>query len=211
VKNVFLAMVVTLGLLACGADGKIDVKPDTSGSGGAGGSIGAAGNGGNGAGDCGCNGDGTRLTRQYVIGDDGSKMESFAWHDNVLDLKCAFQSLPNGETRCVPPHIAMNAYFDAGCTQPAFVFVAPKLECVDMPLYARFDKCTFDTCNSITDSEIYHVDLADDRSSNLYWYNLLPDGTCDSVSGSGKTYNLYGVYKIGNQDKFVKAVSGVGF
>lgn len=215
-KNVCasIALVLTVALLGCGGN-DIDTKPDPAGSTGSGGNIGNGGSGGSG-GNATCDAcgekDGTRLSRQYVVGDDGSKMTSPIWHDKDLDMNCMFQSMPNGETRCVPPHIPMNTYFDAGCTQPAFMMKSPKLECLEIPNYVRFDDCLYDTCGTITGFTIYHVDFNDDRSSNPGWRVKNPDGTCTLVGNGGVfDYKLYGVYKIGDQNKFVKAVSGVGF
>lgn len=217
VKNILVGSLVLV--LGCGSP--IDIKPDTSGNGGNGGAVGNAGNGGGGgdAGSSTCDcptGDGSRLMRQYLVGDDNSRMETPIWYDKTLDLKCSFQSLPNGETRCVPPHIAMNAYFDAGCTNPAFVWVFPKGQgdCTEMPLFGRFDNFEQNSvCGDVADFTIYHADLADPRfvDQNTDWYVRTPDSCVMSGVPWMQEAKMFGAYKIANGDKFVKAVDGVGF
>jgi hypothetical protein len=219
-KNVFVAMAVTLGLMACGSIDKIDIKPDTSGSGGSGsGSMGNGSGGDAGSAMCDCpTGDGSRLSRQYLVGDDGSKMESFVWYDKDLDLKCAFQSLPNGQTYCVPQHEAVNTYFDAGCVIPAYVRAVDKtnnLECTTLPSYVRYGEyqgAGLCGLQGSDDFKLYRVNRDKLIARAPVHYEGVP-GDC-KVSGqlsASQEWAIWEVVEIGSLTDFVKAVSGVGF
>lgn len=216
-KNGFAVVALTLCLLACNS---VDVKPDpTNGLSSSGTGNGSGGNGGSDAGvtEC-CNGntvDGSRLTRQYIVGDDGSRMESPVWYDKTLDLNCSYQALKDGNTYCLPAHLPMNAYFDAACTQPAFMISAPEgtLPCTTFPDYARYDQIDLGVmCGGLITFDIYRVDRADKRNiTSVFVKNA--DNVCEGFNTSNGSidYTIYGAYKIGSRDKFVKALSGVGF
>lgn len=222
-KNV-AAIVLLASILGCGADGKIAIKPDPTGNGGNGGSGGSMGNsnGGSDAGlsTCDCpSGDGTRLSRQYVIGDDDSRMESPVWYDKDLDLKCSFQSLPNGQTYCVPLHSTGNTYFDAGCVIPAYekdVVVGSDLACLKLPSHVRYGfvkpagLCGSQGTDSFTMFRV-NPDKLIARSDK--YYQKTETGSCESVNvgGGGFEAAMWEVLEIGPLNKFVKAVQGVGF
>jgi hypothetical protein len=216
-KNVF-ALVAMVGLIACGSNDPIDMKPDTSGNGGNGGNS-TMGAGGNDAGTCECpNGDGTRLTRQYLIGADGSKMETVVWHDNKLGLNCAWQSLPNGQTYCVPPHESADqaSYFDAACTKPLYrkmVLKADTFDCLNLPSHVRFGQAYGDCPNDVSSDNYIFYSVGKLLVRSNAYYEVDQTGNCvmKTVSEVGKEAALWETTKIGPTVFFTKAVSGVGF
>jgi len=221
-KNAFAAVVFSLGLIACADYPEIVFKPDApSGSGGNGGNP-TMGAGGNDAGTCQCdNGDGTRLTRQYLVGDDGSKMETVVWHDNKLGLNCSYQSLPNGQTYCVPPHDTANTYIDAGCMIPAYIEVVQKtstdndIKCQNKTSYVRFDtnKPSLGCGFPITDEYVFYSVNKDTFARTNVYYTGSP-ASCQKTDLTGNPFQdaaLWSVTEIGDLQVFTKAVSGVGF
>jgi hypothetical protein len=220
-KNVFVAMALTLGLLACGSPNGIDMKPDTSGSGGSSsGSMGNGSGGDAGVSTCDCpTVDGARLTRQYLVGDDGSRMESFVWYDKELDLKCSYQSLPNGQTYCVPTHEAVNTYFDANCVIPAYakeVGTGSDITCIKLPSHARYGHiksaglCGVQSSDNFTMFRV-NPDKLIARAGT--YYEKSDTGACVSVFVGGGSFEaaMWEVVEVRPLSSFVKAVSGVGF
>lgn len=67
---------------------------------------------------------GTRLRRNLIVGEDGSR-EPVGWYDSQLMTDCSFVLAADGELRCLPmgPEISFDMkYLDANCTEPAIAW-----------------------------------------------------------------------------------------
>lgn len=211
-KNILVTMIVALGISACGADGKIDVKPDTSGNGG------SVGNGGSDAGlstcECDNNNNGKRLKEQWITADDGSRYRNaFFWTDTAdNDETCTFQSLPNGETRCVPPHAPMNAYQDSNCTIPVARFKVTECPPFVTPKYVRFDNFDYNTSDvcgvhPLPKMQFFLVgDLITPKPSNT-WF-LDNDGVCQGSGALSPDVRVHYAYPKHTSDFYVQAPNG---
>lgn len=178
----FLA--VSLSLIACaGPNPDIDGVPfcETLGSGAGG--MGGSGGAGGGASCTVCAGDtrtGTRLTRARLTGDDGSWMPYGAfWIDTGYNNEmCAFQTLPNGEVRCIPPNEKIVTYLDEALTVPIYLFFG---QCDDdLPKYAMTYTFAPDVCAPLLDNKLLRLGSEVFPKPNSY-YTQKPDG---SWSGS---------------------------
>lgn len=215
-----LALIPFFTFAACGGIDNVNLGKD------AGAQDGGGGIGGAGTTQCECpvpSNDGTRLTQQFIVGDDGSRMDLFVWYDNKLDLNCSYQSLPNGETRCVPPHSPMNTYADSGCIEPVFVNVSTSKpdQCTvaKFSKYVRLDVPGFtpDPCDSNVPTFTFYgvnTDAPINQGEGVVWYVKSQSGACEaqpSLVGTGYQATVYGTQKIGDLESFVKATQGVGF
>ena len=158
--------------------------------------------------------DGTRLKAQWIVGEDGSRAQAASWTDTELNDTCYFQSLPNGETRCVPPAIPLNSYVDPGCTYPAIVLKNP---CESAPKYARIDKVEYnvDVCtpSKVTGFTYVSFDTTNPVKGVANIFAFDGSGQCVPVGGVpiGNQWRIYMTFPIHDGSWFVKANEGVGF
>lgn len=154
--------------------------------------------------------DGARLKVQWLTGSDGSRMrKANFWTDTERNESCAFQSFPNGETRCVPPHSTSNVYLDSSCTIPFYAYKESTAACVAPAKLVRYDGFDYSdlTCGAkMTGFRIYGVDTKDPYLGVPGWYTKDPIGDC--VYGSSSNgYTLYRIYEVGSEKDFVLSSS----
>jgi len=170
---------------------------------------------------CECsNNNGERLERQYLIGDDGSKVELSLWHDIQLDLNCSYEFLPNRQTYCVPPHEVTNTYLDSECKTPVYVKTGQKDitvedHCFQLPSYVRFGYANnINTCGTAVfeDFKIHKVNADKILDRRSFFYEKSSNGLCAVVDLSfdpSKDAILWEVSPVGGLDKFVRVVNSV--
>jgi hypothetical protein len=200
------------------ACGSIDLGEKASaqvgGTGGSGGS-GTAGAGGS-DNQCSCqekSNDGERLKKQYAIGDDGSRADLGHFLDTKTDLICTFQSLPNGETRCVPEHVAMNTFIDKECKVPVYLVNYSANECVPkLPTFVRFDLRNGADCSANFNGFRIGSANTSEPQTIASWYTLDANGNCGGHGLPFDKINIaYSVSVLGDEAAFVKANSPTGF
>ena len=219
----FLVLVPVFLFAACGG---IDVNLGSDAN--AGGMAGAGSGGFGGSGSCQCNdeADGTRLNRLAIIGEDGSRMLTNVWRDNVLNTDCTFQSLPNGETRCMPDHVVQNYFLNSTCTVPLFIksrcdmnssvckVEYVNIDCVPTDHFVRVDEFAPDaSCfGKNVGFKMYAVETANKLNGVGNIYSRKKDGSCDLTNGLGGPYEYeyYSLYQVGVTSDFVKAIAGPG-
>jgi hypothetical protein len=159
--------------------------------------------------------DGSRLKAKWLVGDDGSRMQTNTWFDTELNDTCHFQLLPTGETRCVPPAPTLNSYIDAGCTVPAIVL---KDDCDVAPKYARIDRFDYTplACSGpkMTGFSYVSFNTASQVNGVANIYALSATGECQPNGGvplGGGGWRIYTTYPIHDGAWFVKAEQGTGF
>lgn len=224
-----LALFPLLTLMACSADDDY-VRPrgvnmdysSTGEMGGAGGFGSASSSSGGTACEC-AFGNGSRLSRNYIIGDDVSRMETPFWHDGILGLDCEFRYMSDKQTYCVPPMPSTpnKAYIDAACTKPVLVEVYVSGDPLSMCVinayegYRRVDELwnTPDPCDgNVSGFSVYKVDTNDvihHNSDTVVWYEGSP-GSCyqqGPLQGTGAKATIFGMDLIGDETAFVKSVA----
>jgi hypothetical protein len=223
-----LVLVPVFLFAACGGiDVNIGSDANAGGMAGAG-SVSSSGSGGSGGSNCQCNDevDGTRLNRLAIIGEDGSRMLTNVWRDNVLNTDCTFQSLPNGETRCMPEHVVQNYFLDSACTVPVFIksrcdmdSVVCKVEYVDIDCvptghFVRIDEFVPDALcfGKNVGFKMFAIETANKLNGVGNIYSRKKDGSCDLANGLGGPfeYEHYSLYQVGTSNDFVKAIAGPG-
>ena len=187
-----------------------------AGAGGSGGADTDAGAGGT-AEFCQCTQDavnGNRLKKIMLEASDGTRAESGQFRDSKFGLNCSFQELPNGETRCVPKHVAMNTFSDEECKIPVYMIVANKSKCTPkLPTFVRFDLRDGVDCSSkFNGFRIGSADTSEPLTINFY-NTLDENGTC--TKHGFPTINDYGIaYSLtvlGGEDDFVKGQAPTEF
>lgn len=157
---------------------------------------------------CQCsNHDGTRLKANWIVGEDGSRIQSNSWFDSEFGDDCEFQSFSNGEMRCVPPAPTLNLYIDSNCTIPTFMIES---DCDTIPKYVRIERREADACGSkMMDATFYGIDKTEYKGV-LSLYAIGPDGQCGNAGPSSGNV-LRAVFPVKDISYFVKAAEGVGF
>lgn len=198
-KLFILAVAPFFAIAACG-NLELVLPPDA-----------VAGNGGSGGGSCECsdNGtkDGSRLKAQYLVGEDGSRVQLPAWFDAELGDTCQFQSFDNGEIRCVPSAPVLNSYVDPNCTIPVLVL---KTACDVAPSQARVEWFEYgDVCTGPKMKGFSYVKFKTDNILNgvSTIYAINEDGQCQGTGAVpiGSGWRIYGTYPTQDSAQFVKA------
>jgi len=225
-------LIVLVPVFLFAACGGIDVNlgSDANAGGMAGaGSVSSSGSGGSGGSNCQCNDevDGTRLDRLAIIGEDGSRMLTDVWRDNVLNTDCTFQSLPNGETRCMPEHVVQNYFLNSTCTVPVFVkkrcntsasnnceVEYSSIDCVPTGHFVRVDEFAPNaSCfGENVGFKMFAVETANKLNGVGNLYSIAKDGSCVLATKPGSYYDVeyYSLYQVGVANDFVKAIAGPG-
>jgi hypothetical protein len=204
-KKLFILAVAPFFVIAACGNLELVLPPDA-----------VAGNGGSGGGSCECsdNGtkDGSRLKAQYLVGEDGSRVQLPAWFDAELGDTCQFQSFDNGEIRCVPSAPALNSYVDPNCTIPVLVLKTP---CDVAPEYARIEKFEYgDVCfgSKLKSFSYVKFDMSHTKEGISNTFAVSDDGQCVPAGGVpiGGGWRLYGTYPLHEGAWFVKASNPSG-
>jgi len=201
-KKFLVLLPALLPIFAIAACGNLEFVLGTSANANVGGAGGSSG--GNG-------GDtlipGKRLTPLLFNGSDGTRVFSGSFHDSELETDCKFQSMPNGETRCVPDHVAMNTFIDAECKIPVFAArYDSNSECpTTFPVFGRFDYRDGDGCSANPIKFRIAAPNLNDPQSITKWYSFNEyKRMCVSVSGNGgNDIVAYSAVLLGTNDDFV--------
>lgn len=159
---------------------------------------------------------GSRLTRQYLLGIDGSRMETEKWLDSELGIECEFQQNEDSVHRCLPKYTRANKYADSACTKPIHVesYSANGFTCHKFQGYVRFGHEYANGCNGdvTIGMEMYRVDHGSlmETGATLVWYekNSAKECTQKSETVNGIEFAKFGVTKIGDANAFVSATKG---
>ena len=179
-----------------------------AGPGGSGGADADAGAGGT-AEFCQCTQDavnGNRLKKIMLEASDGTRAESGQFLDSKFDLNCSFQEFPNGETRCVPKHVAMNTFIDEECKIPIYLITSRTIDCAPkLPTFVRFDMRS-PGCGAQNNS--FRIASANTSQPKVVtqWYVWNGQGECSGTGASSNdTVTAYSVSLLGEDIDFVKA------
>lgn len=152
---------------------------------------------------------GSRLKVALSEGTDGSRVNTGHFIDSKTGLVCSFQKLPNGETRCVPEHVALNTFSDEFCQIPIYLVAGTQSGCgPKLPVFARFDLRDGTECSSkINGFRIGSANTSEPKTVTT-WRFLDENGSC--VGRWAKLEQqvvAYSVHVLGGEDDFVKATT----